>query len=99
MLMRNQKIEELTPEKYLFRRQFLLGPDFVEQLPHWEKLKIADKLFATIHPDLNYVHKVSATSSITLLGFILDPDHPEASDNDIIESLLEKLIMGPRLAN
>jgi acetyltransferase-like isoleucine patch superfamily enzyme len=98
MLMRNQKIEELTPEKYLFRRQFLLGPDFVEQLPHWEKLKIADKLFVTIHPDLNYVHKVSATSSITLLGFILDPDHPEASDNDIIESLLEKLIMGSTLS-
>ena len=96
--MRNNKSAQPATEKHLFRRQFILGPDFIEQFHYWKKLKIVDRLFATIHPDLNCVHRASATSSITLLGFILDPAQPEATDSDIVEGLFEKLVKGPTLS-
>ncbi|WP_319405986.1 acyltransferase [uncultured Desulfosarcina sp.] len=88
------KIPQELAEKLLYRRQFIFGPRFVEPLPSWEHLKIGDTLFATIHPDLNVVHKASGASSITLLGFVLDPDKPEATDSDIIDGLLDKLDTG-----
>jgi hypothetical protein len=38
--------------KLLFRRQFILGPFFIESLSDWKRLKIGETIFLTVHPDL-----------------------------------------------
>lgn len=78
-------------EKLLFRRQFILGPYFIEELDHWNNLMIGQKLYLSAHPELNVVHRAFADSSLTLLGYILNPNRPEADDGTIIDHLLRKM--------
>jgi len=78
-------------KKLLFRRQFILGPHFIEELAHWTRLKIGQKLYLSAHPELNVVHRASADGSLTLLGYILNPNQPEADDGTIIDQLLGKM--------
>jgi hypothetical protein len=78
-------------ETLLFRRQFILGPHFIEELAHWAHLKIGPKLYLSAHPELNVVHRAFADVSLTLLGYILDPNQPEADDSAIIDQLLGKM--------
>ena len=78
-------------DKLLFRRQFIIGPRFVEPSSGWRRTKIRDELLLTSHTDLP-VYQVSVDHrSLTLLGFILDPNNPEATDSEIIENLFGEL--------
>jgi hypothetical protein len=78
-------------QKLLFRRQFILGPRFAEKLFWWNRLRIRDTVCLTIHPDLMASQKFANGKSITLLGYILDPENPEATDKVILDSLIEEL--------
>ncbi len=40
-------------EKYVFRRQFVLGPNYIKSFPKWNKVIINDKFFLSVHPDLD----------------------------------------------
>ena len=84
----------LSEDRYLFRRQFIMGPHFVEPLYSWKRLTINNILHATIHPDLDFVQKEAETYSVTLLGYILNPDQPESSDDDIVGLFLKYLTEG-----
>ena len=55
----------------VFRRQFVLGPCFVEQFPDWKRVTIGPTLRATVHPDLDTAQATTKEKSVTLLGFIL----------------------------
>lgn len=77
-------------DRLLFRRQFVLGPRFVERLKAWETLKIRDSLFLTVHPDLQVLQTVHDDRTLTLLGYILDPYNPKANDTDVIDRLLRQ---------
>lgn len=77
--------------KLIYRRQFILGPAFIKQFSHWTRLKIDQSLHLNAHPDLNVIHRTSMDASLTLLGYILDPDQPEADDQMIIDQILEKM--------
>ena len=76
-------------ETLLFRRQFILGPRFVDAFPHWNRLMIKNNYFLTVHPDLKVTQIVRKNGSLTLLGYILDPDQPQATDYDILSHLME----------
>ncbi|MEW6602580.1 MAG: hypothetical protein AB1499_16525, partial [Nitrospirota bacterium] len=78
-------------EELLFRRQFILGPYFMDAFPSWNKIKISDLFCLTVHPELNVSQTVQGDKSITLLGFILDPDNEQARDKDILNDLMQKL--------
>jgi hypothetical protein len=80
-----------TLENLLFRRQFILGPHFIEDFPSWKRIKVRDNICLTVHPDLNRRQTVYRAKSITLLGYILDPNDPLSQDQDIIDSLVRKL--------
>jgi len=80
--------------KYLYRRQYIIGPQFVDELPNWKKVELAENLRATVHPDLNCIHKTHAVASITLFGYILDPKRPKATDSNILDDLLGRLVQG-----
>ena len=77
--------------KLLYRRQFVLGPRFVEEFKSWKRIRVNDSLCLTVHPDLNTCRADHKDNSIILLGYILDPDNPNADDLEIINSLTVKL--------
>lgn len=54
-------------------------------------MKVDSSICLTVHPDLNAYQAVAGGKSITLLGFILDPDHPQANSADVVDELLQKL--------
>lgn len=78
-------------DKLLFRRQFVLGPRFVERLNSWNRAKINDYVYLTVQPDLPLHHVVHDSKSLTLLGYILDPFSPELSDDDILNQLIRQV--------
>ena len=95
--MRDMKLEKAEKvstsifEKLLYHNQFILGPFFIEELASWKRIKINSSMHLNVHPDLNTYQAVYENKSITLLGFILDPDNPQANDSDIINGLIHNL--------
>src|SRR5919106_2315952 len=82
------------PEALLHRRQFVIGPRFVEGFPSWKRITIGERVCVTAHPDLSTCQVSDGTSSLTLLGYALDPEHWQRSDREILESLLPALVGG-----
>ncbi|MBI3899905.1 MAG: hypothetical protein HY308_16645 [Gammaproteobacteria bacterium] len=78
----------LYPQPDLRRGQFILGPSFKEGLPTWKRQQLADDLCLTTHPELSVTRVVRATSSLTLIGFMLDAADPSVSDTRILTRLL-----------
>ena len=78
-------------DRLLYRRQFFLGADYLAEFPTWNKREIAGRHRVSAHPDLPMTHVEHGTKSITLLGFVLDPDDPTAGDAKIIDLLCRGL--------
>ncbi|RPH51736.1 MAG: hypothetical protein EHM85_05530 [Desulfobacteraceae bacterium] len=78
-------------EKYLFRRQFVLGPSYIKSFPKWNRVSINDKFFLSVHPDLNVLKVTFKENTIILLGYILDPLNHSFNNQDIINSVAEKI--------
>jgi hypothetical protein len=84
------QLSRCDPAVLAFRRQFVLGPSFVEQFPHWKRVTIGT-LRATIHPDLDTAQVASGEKSVTLLGFVLNPGKPQATNHEVVTALLSEL--------
>jgi len=82
----------MKEEQYLFRRQYIFGPDAVDTLPGWKKEKITNSYTLTAHPDLSITHSKKGKNFIVLIGYILDPDNPQMRDMEIVQMLLAKSI-------
>ena len=78
-------------ERLLFRRQFVMGPRFIEGLPSWRRLKIGGRTFLQTHPDLELTRVEGGGIELTLLGFMLDPDNPGHLNKDILEGLIFRM--------
>jgi len=78
-------------ERLLFRRQFVLGPRFIEDFQNWTRLSVRPAINITLHPDLPAYQARRGSMSITLLGYILDPYRPRESDAQIVNRLLASL--------
>ena len=72
----------------LFCGQFVLGPSFLNSFETWQRIRIDESLKLTVHPELNTAQVFDEEKSLTLLGFILNPDDSEANDLDILHRLL-----------
>ncbi len=79
-------------EHLLYRRQFVLGPDFLEKLPSWQKAKIGNNFFLQAHSDLELTQVKRDNVELTLLGYLIDPDNPEFNNQDILESILSCIV-------
>ena len=78
-------------ERLEHRRQFVLGPRFLDDRPGWTRLEVTPRLRLSAHPDLPVTHLADGPRSATLLGYLVDPARPEATD----AALLEGLVPGP----
>ena len=81
----------IDPARLLYRNQFVLGPQYVNWLPSWQRVEIDRSVRLTVHPDLYCYHASDGRKSVTLLGFILDPDDETADNDAIVDDLLERL--------
>ncbi len=77
--------------RLLYHGQYVLGPRFVEHLEGWKRVQIARSVYLTAHPDLNVCQVTEGEKSVTLLGFMLDPYDPPATDEDILRQLFGEL--------
>jgi hypothetical protein len=78
-------------ERLKFRSQFVPGPRYIEEYETWQKRKIGLFLYLSAHPDLSVCHLTQDGKSLTLIGFILDPDNPNATDENILSGLVGRL--------
>ena len=70
--------------------QFILGPSFVEKLAGWQCIPIAGQLKLTLHPALACTQITNGGRQLTLIGHILDPQAPDASNADILHGLVRQ---------
>lgn len=68
--------------------QFLLGPSYADRFEGWQRIAIDDRTKLTVHPDLTTAQVSDRDKSLTLIGCILDPEDPAASNADILGGLL-----------
>jgi len=94
----NPKSDESNPARHpvngtrlaslLYCGQFILGPAFVDDLAGWQQLSIGAALRITAHPELSLCHRSDGRRSLTLIGYLLDPERPRATDSNILDELL-----------
>ena len=75
-----------------FRRQYLLSNVPVEKIDGWKHYEIPNKSQSYnlyYHPELEITTEQSQDKNIVLLGYILDPYHPELSNAEIISRLVK----------
>lgn len=75
-------------EALLYSGQFVLGPSVANCFGTPKIVKIDESLILTAHTELNTAQAFDDKKSLTLIGFIIDPNIPEASDLDILNRLL-----------
>jgi hypothetical protein len=83
----------ISPEvskRLLYRSQFVLGPRFVEGLEGWTKIRLGHGLCLAAHADLTVTQAHDAAREIILLGYMLDPFDPGATDADVVDRLLRE---------
>ena len=78
---------ETDKNEFLFCRQFILGPRFVQDLSGWNRVKLAEGFCLTSHPFLNVTRGKLENREIVCLGDIFDPTNPYSSQEKIISNL------------
>ncbi len=77
------------------RRQFLLAPTDTAPLPGWRTERVSgrhgDDLFLHTHPELGLAHARGPHVTAWLLGYAIDPDHPDHDDQAIADELVRGL--------
>lgn len=71
-----------------FVSQFVLGPAHATHLPYWQRVLVGDRLKLSVHPTLACTQLRDGARELTLLGHLLDPLRPEASNSDCLRALL-----------
>lgn len=75
----------------IYRRQFIMTSAQILVDPSWKKIKL-NKIYRNcyiyLHPDLEHTVASDDKHELHLLGYILDPRHPESSNQDILNELV-----------
>ena len=73
-----------------YRRQFILSERELDDYSTWNQGKINNDFFVYIHPDLNFTQARDEKNEVelSLIGYMIDPTHPDSSDLQIVENIL-----------
>ena len=75
-----------------YRRQFLLGPRPADGLPEaWQRLSVAGERTLQAHLDLAVTQRTRNGVELTLLGYLIDPRHPDRDDDGVLDDLLGRV--------
>lgn len=75
-------------DNLLYRRQYFIGPKFVDRFKFWNKIKIGENLHITAHPDLTVTIAKKGEMELALLGFMFDSENYKANNNDILNNII-----------
>jgi hypothetical protein len=78
---------EILP-RLKFRRQFLLGPRDFTPNEHWSCIHLPGELYLSIHNDLPYAMTSDNGRTITMIGRVINPYHPNSEESDILSSIM-----------
>lgn len=73
-------------ESLSYRRQFVIGSEFVDRLG-WIKTVVAKNLFLSSHPDIQVTQIEEGNIQLTLIGFFIDPYNPSDSNEQILKRI------------
>jgi hypothetical protein len=74
-----------------YRRQFLLATGPVTELESWKHFQVGE-YFLHVHPDLEVTVACDSHKSITLVGYLFDPDQYRQTNQDILLRMLAESI-------
>lgn len=58
-------------------------------MPDWGHVRLSSNLVLSVHPDLEITQASSGPISLTMLGYMLDPYHPQLSNLDILQNIAD----------
>jgi len=76
----------MSLDSLLYRRQFILGNRLISELPEWKAIQFAS-FHLKVHPDLETTLSTGSTTEFLLLGFVLNHQRPEASNQEIMDEM------------
>ena len=76
-------------DSLLYRRQYFIGPNFVNRFKSWNKIKVGDRVHITAHPDLTITTFKKGETEIALLGFMFDSEDYKANLDDILKNIVK----------
>jgi hypothetical protein len=79
-------------QRFLCRNQFIFGPRPVRRFADWRHVKVTEGYQLSTHPDLAVTQTEVDGVALTLIGFMLDPLHPERTDSEILRGVGERLV-------
>ncbi len=82
-------LEKTEIQKRLFRGQFILSPERLN-LPDWKHNTMGELGWLSTHSDLNVAQVEVNGFKALVLGFLLDPEHPQDLDTDILKNICAK---------
>ena len=74
----------------MFRRQFLLTQEICTSLNHWQH-KTLDQFQIYVHPDLELNFIENKSTKLALIGYMIDPMHPERHNIEILYDMIEDI--------
>ena len=77
-------------DNLLYRRQYFIGPKFVNHFKSWNKIKVGDRIRITAHPDLTITTFKKGETEIALLGFMFDSEDYQANLEDILKNIVKE---------
>lgn len=66
-----------------------MGTREAEKFSGWPKRLIGEKYYLYCHPELQFSRLKKEDKEIVVLGYILDPDHPQYDNNQILAGIME----------
>ncbi|PLX78349.1 MAG: hypothetical protein C0616_14755 [Desulfuromonas sp.] len=78
-------------DKLFFRRQYLFGPEPYCPNACWKVQGFEQGFFLSAHEDVDSYVLSTSQRSLALIGFFVDPFHPEKSSAEILRGLLDNL--------
>jgi hypothetical protein len=81
-------------ESFSYPMQFILGPRIPVGFEDWQQVRVGEALHLIAHPHLPVEQAINASVSATLIGYQLDPHNPQASNKDILNSLISSVARG-----
>ena len=75
-------------DNLLYRRQYFIGPKFVDRFKSWNRIKVGESVYITAHPDLTITTAKKGDTEIALLGFMFDPYNIKANNENILNTII-----------
>ena len=75
--------------RLLYRRQYLYGPK-VNGFTWWQHNTLPNGCELAVHPELEYTRVDDGPRTLAMLGYMLDPLHPQADNRQVLRGLLQK---------